>query len=565
MDFEAYIDLPDTLAEFGPVTDKSKVFTTCPSCKKQRITTFRCVKRAVRSFGNCLCAECRRSEATPISESSRDRWQDPEYRKRQASGCIRYWAEPEAKERQSLRSRKMWATPHHRLVMSEIMLDKHQDDQFSAKFKEAMCQLWSDDEFRKRITASNAKNAPLLSKFMLERWQSDWGAEMRQKLASSVDRDRKRQRALSLWSDPEYRSRQNTGFRQVLQSLLEDPADRQKLSDAGKRPWKDEKFRTDFSKMRSEFLSGKRRSSLELVTGNLLDSMGIRYQEQVAIGPYVLDFILPDHGVVIEVQGEYWHARPKAERADASKFSYTEKARPDLKILYLHERDFLNPACIRQKLSQVIYGTLDSVNFNDFDFSHIVTRNVEVSAARQFLSSFHYGQFGRAAKHICGAFLDDELIAVCKFSAPIRKEVATSMGLSFGQVLELDRMCIHPNRHKKNFASWFISRCCKTIFSVYPKVETLVSFADATYGHRGTIYMSCGWTQVSVIAPDYFYVNQDGWMMHKKTLYGHASRMGMRERDYAEKFGYNRVMGKEKTKFRLDRPIRRIFLDPEHI
>jgi hypothetical protein len=61
---------------------------------------------------------------------------------------------------------------------------------------------------------------------------------------------------------------------------------------------------------------------------------------------------------------------------------------------------------------------------------------------------------------------------------------------------------------------------------------------------------------VATVPPDYHYLRPDGWMMHKKTLYHHAISMKMKEREYAEKYGYVRVMGKDKLKFSLTRSLR---------
>lgn len=36
---------------------------------------------------------------------------------------------------------------------------------------------------------------------------------------------------------------------------------------------------------------------------------------------YQSDFILPDHKIIIEVQGSYWHSKPEAIEADAFKFA----------------------------------------------------------------------------------------------------------------------------------------------------------------------------------------------------------------------------------------------------
>lgn len=48
---------------------------------------------------------------------------------------------------------------------------------------------------------------------------------------------------------------------------------------------------------------------------------------------------------------------------------------------------------------------------------------------------------------------------------------------------------------------------------------------------------------------DYWYAKEDGWVMHKRTLYGQAVNMKITEKEFAEKFGYTKVWGKEKLRY----------------
>jgi very-short-patch-repair endonuclease len=52
-------------------------------------------------------------------------------------------------------------------------------------------------------------------------------------------------------------------------------------------------------------------SSLERKMATLLDKIGLKYIQQKSIGPYFADFALPQLRIVIECDGEYWHAKSK--------------------------------------------------------------------------------------------------------------------------------------------------------------------------------------------------------------------------------------------------------------
>ncbi len=48
-------------------------------------------------------------------------------------------------------------------------------------------------------------------------------------------------------------------------------------------------------------------SGLEDFFANLLDREQIGYHRQVVIGPWHIDFYLPEYHLIIEIQGCYWH------------------------------------------------------------------------------------------------------------------------------------------------------------------------------------------------------------------------------------------------------------------
>jgi len=362
---------------------------------------------------------------------------------------------------------------------------------------------------------------------------------MKASMSSPAARERVSRHFKSLWSTPSYRDRQ---------------------SSISRSRWSLSEYRVLQAKRRSEMLG--RRSSLETITLNILSTLGVASVEQKQVGPWTFDFFLPDFCLYIECQGEYTHSSPVARARDAAKLSYLESAFPSSRILYLMERDFLNPNLVRKRITDSIYGVLPSKAI-DFDFSGVRLATMSrakmprshLSAGESFLWSYHYAGYGRGPKAIYAAYLGDVVVSVCKFSSLLRRESALSLNLDPGRVLELDRFCVHPLYHKKNFASWLLSRFVKMVMSDHASLAGIISFADSTYGHLGTIYRASNWLEVGDVSPDYHYLSpEDGWMVHKKTLWNHASRMSMSESEYASANGYVKVYGKKKTKFFFPRP-----------
>jgi len=182
----------------------------------------------------------------------------------------------------------------------------------------------------------------------------------------------------------------------------------------------------------------------------------------------------------------------------------------------------------------------------DYSFSDVEIKKCESKDYKLLLSKYHYLPNAGKGGVAFGAYLGDELIAVCVFS-PLGRQ---NMPWDKKTTRELSRLCIHPRYQKKNFASWFVSRCIKNLD---PKFKTVISYCDTTFNHDGATYKACNFKLDGEVKPDYWYVSKDGWVMHKRTLYGHAKKMGMKEKDYAEANGYTKTYGKKKLRFVFNR------------
>lgn len=301
-------------------------------------------------------------------------------------------------------------------------------------------------------------------------------------------------------------------------------------------------------------LTKGKRSSLEIATSNRLKYLNIKFVEQFPIGMYLWDFFLPDHNLLIDVNGEYWHGLPKNLAKDKSKLTYTHRYHPEYKCLIIEERYFLNPLMVDKMILSTI-GILPDPIQKEFSFDDVVLRTLDKSDKSyvNFLGSYHYAQSGRSGKVVYGAYISDELIAICKFNSVIRREVASSMERKTNEVMELDRFCIHPSFHKKNFASWFLSRCSKKLFNDFPLVLELVSFADPTFGHSGTIYRAANWLFLHDTKPSYHYMNELGIPINKKRVYDLSSKQKMKEADYVLKYNLIKFIEKPKKKYLLSR------------
>jgi G:T-mismatch repair DNA endonuclease (very short patch repair protein) len=89
---------------------------------------------------------------------------------------------------------------------------------------------------------------------------------------------------------------------------------------------------------------------IETATYAALHGLGIRYGKQQALGHYVLDSFLPEIGIAVEVQGDFWHCNPatspqgpeypiqrKMVRRDKAKRTY--RSRRSIQVVELWESD----------------------------------------------------------------------------------------------------------------------------------------------------------------------------------------------------------------------------------
>jgi very-short-patch-repair endonuclease len=63
-------------------------------------------------------------------------------------------------------------------------------------------------------------------------------------------------------------------------------------------------------------------SSLERSVASELRRRGVAFSQQKFIGPYRVDFFLPEQKTIIECDGEYWHSRPGAAEHDAQRDAF---------------------------------------------------------------------------------------------------------------------------------------------------------------------------------------------------------------------------------------------------
>lgn len=356
------------------------------------------------------------------------------------------------------------------------------------------------------------------------------------KAVTEEERQRMSERTKRLWENESFRAKVEGHIRVRMGS----EEGRQQMRDRWSNPVYRDKVLTSLnsSDVRSKSAVARSRqprvSSLSLAASSVLTALNIEHILEHPVGPWNFDLFVPSHNLLIECQGEYWHSLPKSKRNDAAKRTYVERYFPQLSLAALKELEFHTEGRVEQRL-RVLLGlerVVKEVVFRDLSVSSI---NYAEAAS---LYDRHYLKSCRGRIHF-GLFLNSSLIGACSFGAFQRNEQA----LKYTGCVELTRFWIDPEFQVKNLGSWFLSRCLKNVKS------GVITYADTSMGHTGALYKACNFKFSHTVPPDYYYVTEEQWVVHKRTVWGRAKKLSISESEYATANRLSKVKGAEKLCF----------------
>lgn len=145
-------------------------------------------------------------------------------------------------------------------------------------------------------------------------------------------------------------------------------------------------------------------------------------------------------------------------------------------------------------------------------------QKIDSKTGKAFIIEHHYSH-GVHNGPTCYGLFDKEtiLIGVIAFATPCSENVRASLwGVeNKSHVTELHRLVVLDNT-PKNTESYFISRALKLFKSDCPRIWGVLSFADATEGHRGTIYQATNALYLGTSGRATFYLDETGRLRHPR-------------------------------------------------
>lgn len=142
---------------------------------------------------------------------------------------------------------------------------------------------------------------------------------------------------------------------------------------------------------------------------------------------------------------------------------------------------------------------------------------INSTLGKGFIKKHHYTGGCHNGPMCWGLFDGGELIGVCAFATPSSENVRSSVfGPEFkDSVTELHRLVVLDGT-PTNTESWFIRRALSGLKEYRPKIRAVLSFADATEGHIGTIYQASNALYCGTSGRATFYRDQDGRLRHPR-------------------------------------------------
>lgn len=172
-------------------------------------------------------------------------------------------------------------------------------------------------------------------------------------------------------------------------------------------------------------------------------------------------------------------------------------------------------------------------------------------AAKFACENWHYSKclpFGKLVKF--GVWENSKFIGCILYGRGAAPKLASSFGLKQNQVAELVRIALKNHQAQ---VSKMISISIKKLRQKFPTLELLISFADPSQGHLGSIYQATNWIYYGISDPagGYEYLVDGKWL----TCRSIGARLGTRVTSKVEKNLNFKQRRKQPRKYRYAYPL----------
>lgn len=144
-------------------------------------------------------------------------------------------------------------------------------------------------------------------------------------------------------------------------------------------------------------------------------------------------------------------------------------------------------------------------------------RQIRSTLGKDYIRANHYSGSCHNGPMCWGLYRGDDLVGVCAFATPCSENVRKSV---FGEdnkhrVTELHRLHTQDGL-PENTLSWFVARAIRQLMDYRPNLRAILSFADSTEGHSGTIYKALNFMHKGSTGRARFYRDSKGRLRHPR-------------------------------------------------
>jgi hypothetical protein len=207
-------------------------------------------------------------------------------------------------------------------------------------------------------------------------------------------------------------------------------------------------------------------------------------------------------------------------------------------------------------------NSFEDLEYNQMPVSSMKVMQVDVKYARSYIATYHYSKtMPDSTKYVYGGFYGDKLAGLVVYGMGSGKNQYSALfpNIQNGQYLELTRMW-SADGMPRNTESKLIGESFKLL---PPEIEILLSFADPSHNHVGTIYQATNWYYCGMSNGGRQLVTEDGIEKHTRLLgiykmrhpeYGDISNeelmkmYGWHYQDTSGKHRYVFLLGTKQTK-----------------
>lgn len=282
------------------------------------------------------------------------------------------------------------------------------------------------------------------------------------------------------------------------------------------------------------FIERGKRSKEELELVEFIESLGIKAERGYIGGsnPKELDIKIKEKNIAFEMNGVYFHCEERGRDRQYHLDKTNQCSKKGIKLLHIFDKEWHER---KDQIKSFIRSTLGK-NELTFGARQCTVKELSKEVANSFLEKYH----------ILGK---------------VNMEGALGLHLEDGTLVSL----VAYNKHHRNTGEYLLSRyvtmtditvaggLSKLSKALYKKIGDFSTFIDLRFSD-GKSWLNCGYEQINVLSPDYFYFDtRKGKIVSKQSRRKSAVNTpdGMTEREHAKLDGLVKIWdcGKIKLKY----------------